>query len=491
MDCLNLCLSFYKCKTWNFPEERRCARCGFKNPSYASANDHRHRDGFYDDHRHFQYSSSDSVVRERQSPPKFRGCEDTAEGYFARGSQFPSNFRTDESKDRDKVDEFGRTKSKSPGRTKAPMEWPPKFEDFGFAYTFDNRSGMFYEANSDFFYDPNSKLYFGNRKSAYYRFNAAFTPPFEEVQKVEAAKHGASNEVPGDPEPILATNCSKSASSRPSSSDSSKLSASIAIKLKTKSFNPKKRKKAEVSNKSATDAADDALAATSATRLAKKHSEDIQKWSERRQELKDEDTTSTDLMIKTAGEPATDVEQKVDQQLAAVHLGKEVAKTAKGEPICTLCRRKFPSLEKLRFHEKVSQLHKENLAKQQRELKSKSIVNHSAIHSNGVTSAYVDRAQQRRDMYGTDVTSSVVLPMMDVDLPREDLGSETGQQAQTPGSNPLSESNVGRKMLEKLGWANESSSKSGTSQQLVSLKKEWDRMENVAAATSQGGRQGA
>lgn len=370
------------------------------------------------------------------------------------------------------------------------MEWPPKFEDFGCAYTFDNRSGMFYEANSDFFYDANSKLYFGNRKSAYYRFNAAFTPPFEEVQKVEAAKHGAFDKVPVDPEPILATNCSKSASSRPSSSDSSKLSASIAIKLKTKSFKPKKHKKTEVPNKSATDAADDALAATSSTRLVKKHSEDIQKWSERRQELKDEDTTSTDLMIKTTGEPAIDVEQKVDQQPATVNLEKEVAKTAKGEPICTLCRRKFPSLEKLRFHEKVSQLHKENFAKQQREVKNKSMVNHTVNHSNGVPSAYVDRAQQRRDMYGTDVASSVVLPMTNVDLPRQELGSGTGQQAQTSGSNPLGESNVGRKMLEKLGWESESDNKSGTSQQLVSLKKEWDRMENVAAATSQCGRQG-
>ena len=88
-------------------EERRCARCGVKN-SYSSASGH-HRDSFYDEHHHHHNSSTDSVLRERQSPSDFRGREDTAEGYHKRGSQFPSNARNDESKDLDKVDEFGRT----------------------------------------------------------------------------------------------------------------------------------------------------------------------------------------------------------------------------------------------------------------------------------------------------------------------------------------------------------------------------------------------
>ena len=74
----------------------------------------------------------------------------------------------------------------------------------------------------------------------------------------------------------------------------------------------------------------------------KKHAKDMTKWSERGKEMRDDDVDAT----KTQQQPATATKA-----------------TASGQPICVLCRRKFANVDKLRQHEKLSTLHKENLAK--------------------------------------------------------------------------------------------------------------------------------
>ena len=70
----------------------------------------------------------------------------------------------------------------------------------------------------------------------------------------------------------------------------------------------------------------------------------IGKWNEKQAELKD--TPGNDGATSCEAVNAT---------------RRKVKTTVKGEPICVLCKRKFPNLAKLRLHEQGSELHKTNL----------------------------------------------------------------------------------------------------------------------------------
>lgn len=111
--------------------------------------------------------------------------------------------------------------------------------------------------------------------------------------------------------------------------------------------------------------------------------------------------------------------------------------------ICWLCRRKFKSEEKLRYHEKESQMHRDNLAKK---------------------GNYKDRAEERKAMHGPEETVAAVAPVV---APMVEPAK--------PEAESLGESNVGRQMLEKLGWKGEP--ENGQQKQ---LKKDWERIETAA-----------
>jgi hypothetical protein len=67
----------------------------------------------------------------------------------------------------------------------------------------------------------------------------------------------------------------------------------------------------------------------------------IEKWTEKQAELKQDVTTvGPGSGNTTVSRPAGDVRM-----------------TASGEPICVVCRRKFPNIEKLRLHEQATVLH--------------------------------------------------------------------------------------------------------------------------------------
>lgn len=320
------------------------------------------------------------------------------------------------------VDEFGRAVKKSSSETKSVPEWPPCFDSSGSAFMFDSRSGMFYEGVSDFFYDPKSKLYYGNKKGTYFKYNSELTPPFEPVQKVDTQSAGNTNTM--DRVPILDP-------SRPEHGvEGSK--KSIMIKLKTKTLKSSKPKP------QATEASNATLMATTNARVHKQHELNIDKWSDRQVEKRIED--------------------------------RQFQRTAKGEPMCPLCRRKFPSVEKLLHHERVSQLHKDNLAK--------------ATTTRNENPHYVDRAEQRRSMYGPEV-----LLLATKEVHAQDAATTAAIHNETPPvvEKTDSESNIGNQLLRKMGWK-EGSSLGGridgpsTASELI---KDWERIEKLA---DQGGK---
>jgi RNA-binding protein 5/10 len=352
------------------------------------------------------------------------------------------------------VDEFGRSLVAKPPKKR---KWPPCFETEGGAYVFDTRSGMFYESITDFFYDPKSKLYYGNMQGTYFNFNVS-TKTFEEV-KTEDVHDAAS----------LNTSRTENTTGSSVSSGNQSKSVSISINLKTKEL-PSTTKACKKTSKSASAKEAKAKPSTEiAAVTSRKHSVDIEKWSERQAEKR------LDTVPQLSG--------------GKVPLEDKVATTAKGEPICLLCRRKFPTMEKLQCHEQVSALHKENLSKQ------------AAKEQTSASDAkYIDRAEQRRIMHGTSDGSVNGLSNDMTEHPAPfSVDSKNRDETQVAASvlshDSLGESSVGNQLLQKMGWKagnaigkqqvlNPEGGIPAPQQQpaIAGLKREWDRIEATAAS---------
>lgn len=321
------------------------------------------------------------------------------------------------------VDEFGRRK---PPKTPRTSLWPPNFETHGSDYVLDHRSGMFYEAKSKFFYDPTTKLYYSHEKQSYFRHRLGVNgnSVFDKVE-------GAANQAD--------TESSNNSSSTMTTTDKQMLMPAISINLKTKALPKKAKKKPEDSAKTRP------APVPTAPRKAKDTEADLAKWSERQTELKE---AGRDL--------------------------NKIKKTAKGEPICSLCQRKFATLEKLFYHEKVSELHKSNLSKQT--VARKASAEAANEKEKQETNAYVDRAEQRRLLHGPEPSS--LAPNATAAL------EEAPVEAPTPvdPKETLNDKNIGNQMLQKLGWQQGKGLGRRSAESANELEQDWDRIERLAAA---------
>ena len=152
--------------------------------------------------------------------------------------------------------------------------------------------------------------------------------------------------------------------------------------------------------------------------------------------------------------------------------GREVAgkgpviRTKAGRPVCLLCKRKFSDLQKLDRHEEISEMHKESVSTRGKRVK--------LIDETAAATYARDRALERRVLHGADS-----------DLPDGRLCWRIDDPVAATAPDPqeiLDESNIGNKMLQKLGW------KSGTSlgrtarTELLggSLRNDWERIEQLA-----------
>ncbi|KAL3794196.1 hypothetical protein HJC23_012903 [Cyclotella cryptica] len=209
----------------------------------------------------------------------------------------------------------------------------------------------------------------------------------------------------------------------------------------------------------------------------KKHAKDMGVWSERVKEMKGEGDT-TPASQKTSSAPDSNP--------------TEIKTTPAGQPICVLCRRKFANLDKLQQHEKLSALHKENLAK-------KAASDAQAAKENELATpepTYRDRSKERRMLYSA---SSVDASRVDTLLASVDP-LRSGAEKKTEVIHPeqtLGNANVGNQLLQKLGWksgdalgrkqedGNGSESKPG-SDVASSLKNDWERIESLVQSGGHG-----
>jgi RNA-binding protein 5/10 len=306
---------------------------------------------------------------------------------------------------------------------------------------------MFYESRSDFFYDPKSNLYYGNKKGAYFRYDATKNPPFVEVQNMVSAT--AEKE-----EATKANTTSKAGSGAlPVSKEGKKV---IAIKLKTKKM--KKPIAVTVVPKSA----------PVVNQIQKQQVAYIEKWTEQ-EKAKRAEAAATKAIITTSKAASTEPVEAAEPT--------NVVTTAKGEPMCVVCRRKFPTVEKLNLHENMSELHKQNLAKLAAAKEKKRLHAVPSVE-------YHDRAKKRRELHGPEIAPMKI---------RSDSPAEGVTIKPTP-EEALGTGNIGNQMLQKLGWKSGSSlgrkSEEGLSRagsrkgEEESLRKDWEKIEALVSGGS-------
>jgi hypothetical protein len=317
---------------------------------------------------------------------------------------------------------------------------------------------MFYEARSNFFYDPKSKLYYGNKKLAYFRYDETKDPPFVEI---ETAAPSASTPTESNDAAVTMT--------APESTLKTSRTAKpiIAIKLKTK-----KVKKSKM----------EAPKPAPLSKVQKEQAANIEKWTEKKAELKAEIETETAAEKAEPFAAVSDTSPSLptnDRFIPEPVVAPKIRKTAMGEPICVLCKRKFPTAEKLRLHERVSDLHRQNLEKFE--------ANNAKRKEVPQSSDYQDRAQKRRALHGPETAKPAL------------SAAKVGLKEAPSGSDSLGSDNIGNQMLHKLGWESGASlgrksgdaSDSGTNGRVnqshdESLRKDWEKIESLAKKSSPG-----
>ena len=450
-----------------FHEDRRRRR---GDSFHRDQDDGRHRDGnrersdsgYYSDDYDDSHRNSRDYDRFHRDDDSRRSSFDSRDHHRRRRSRDFSSDR-DDNDDNDNYENGDNRKkqrdeiNKKRKKTKEPKEWPPSFQKDESAYTFDTRSAMFYEPLSDFFYDPKSKLYYGNKKCAYFKYDETNdSPKFVQVQKMTAEQ--VEEQQRGEQENVHAAIV-------PAADIVS--TPKIAIKFKTK----KVKSSASTLASQKCDNPQQQQPAT-VSKVKQQQIANIGKWNEKQAELKDKNHTGA-TATKVSDPPPPQVPQKVRT-------------TVKGEPICMICKKKFPNLAKLRLHEKASELHKKNLKLLQEKRKAKLAASGGGGAKRKLddsttkeTPMYTDRAEKRRQLHGTDLRAPV--PQAMLQLPQANSPIPASEPT-APGADLLDENNMGHKMLLKMGYRAKDPQQQQDKPKSANehLRKEWDRIEAMA-----------
>jgi hypothetical protein len=147
-------------------------------------------------------------------------------------------------------------------------------------------------------------------------------------------------------------------------------------------------------------------------------------------------------------------------------------------------KRKFASVDKLKEHEKASALHKQNLAKL--------VEQDSAKNAPPPVAQYRDRAQERRQIFGNEANEKKGTVSSKKDV-TEVVKQEQVVTTVTP-QETLLETNIGNKMLQKLGWKGAGAVLGRNADQepaelpnstADNLKRDWERIETMASQSGE------
>ena len=371
-----------------------------------------------------------------------------------------SRYDDDDDYYRDRSRDDGDKDRQPPKRPKQKRAWPPPFDTDGALYVFDSRSGFFYEAESNFYYDPKSRYYYSIEKAAYFQYCPEQEPPFRQVPSQQHGEIDTSTAVEASTGAAAAGSKMK-----------------IAISLKTKT--PMGVTSSSGGSGGGTVSVNSSMD-TGAMNPAKQTSPTESRGIKQSKAAYDAD------IVKWNHAPKT---------------------TTTGQPVCLLCRRKFPNIEALQKHEQSSALHEQNLAKKDKDAAETSKSTWRRPDNPSVE--YRDRAKDRRSMYGAmygaDVSGAVpsvaspecspsaIISSASADFgPNLERARAVAATATVRPSDAFGDSNIGSQMLQKIGWKKGSSlgrkksletgnNSDGTNANIQMLK-EWEKIESAAAA---------
>lgn len=440
--------------------------CSQQRP--ASSDDRRDYRDKYDDRRPRQRDRSDST-----DSRNYRRDREKYHRGPSRDRYYDSRRRDDDSLGREQRPSSRRPKEEPP----KSAEWPPAFESDGAAYIFDARSGFFYEGASDFFFDPKNKLYYGNKQKTYYQYVPGETPPFRPIsQKVgtEGQRDSSNQNTSTDSMEKKTSEDNKNGTEdKPLPKNSKRKEVDkgdknmIAITIKKKKVTSVESVPIISAELIKTmNGGSMEPASNQPSQIQKKHAADIDKWAERGRE------------IRSVSESPDSLALHADPQkwLVASMTCVMIAKTKSGQWACLLCKRKFANKDKLKQHFELSALHKLNMGKREEVKKAADISS---------SKEYRDRAKERRYMHGPEV--SVSDKVQDNVLTTGPSLTQAREVVETDVVNPdenLGVSNIGNKMLQKLGWEGgvlgRKDNEGNNSEIKNKLKEDWSKIEFLA-----------
>jgi len=351
---------------------------------------------------------------------------------------------------------------------------------------------MFYEPNSDFFFDCNTKLYYSNKRKAYYSI-------LEDETGTVFQELSASNTADQSTSPTSASILSPADANEPTVVDTKKKGIAIHIRSKslsrprdrTKSHDRRSmsrlqaevdlprdpRQKEQIQNvekwnnqltlKSTIEASREVALSVASILPHQKSTSAISDYTNLQSVLGIAKFTSSDLSAEKTPSP-----NLVSNQVSTSVKSSSIVTTRTGQPICVLCKRKFPSLDQLRRHEEESELHKTNVAKRKAEELNSRPIQHPTVP----TVQYEDRAKKRRYLH-SDV------PMLRSTRPEEVRDSVVGTAVLDPES-ALNHQNVGnqlfQRMLAKSGTLDDPNKPASGGSLCDSIKEQWRRIESMS-----------
>lgn len=137
---------------------------------------------------------------------------------------------------------------------------------------------------------------------------------------------------------------------------------------------------------------------------------------------------------------------------------------------CLLCKRAFPSADVLTKHVQMSQLHKDNMRKLQQQQRANGangsggiggVIDDDGDDAAGGGLSYRDRAKERRQKYGEPEPPPVARAQNGTGASMAKQQQQALAQSQVVAaaaagkqvaSQPISQSNVGNRLLQKMGW---------------------------------------
>lgn len=280
-------------------------------------------------------------------------------------------------------------------------------------YVYDESSGYYYDASTGYYYDASTQYYYDSVNGQYLYWDAAkmsYLPATAAQQAAPAVTTNAENPTPAAPEAETTEDKKKGVEKQ----DKIKVAKKIAKDMErwAKTLNQKKETARSVA---AAESAELSYAAAS--------------------------SGSADIgftVLESRGPPAP---PSAPMLVPSYGAGSDSSGDEEEGIIdwnklaCLLCKRQFPSREVLEKHQRLSNLHRQNLE----ELKGK-----KSNTSQKKEPIYRDRAAERRLKFGED------------DPPPVSRGKPAHIPEPLPPppvSGEIGEDNVGNRLLQKMGWS--------------------------------------